>query len=136
VVGPDGNYYVAELTGFPFEVGAARVFQVTPDGDVSVFADGFSAIGALDFDSEGNLYVLEIATGGLLAAEMAGPDDPDAALSRVVRIAPDGTQTDYVTAGIYFATGLAIDNDDRVFIVNMSVTPMASVVRVDWVVAE
>jgi len=135
-VGPDGNYYVSELTGFPFEVGAARVYQVTPAGDVTVFAEGFSAIGAIDFDSEGNLYVLEIATGGLLAAEMAGPDEPDAALSRVVKIAPNGTRTDYVTAGIYFATGLAVDGDDHVFIVNMSVTPMASVVRVDWVTPE
>jgi hypothetical protein len=134
-VGPDGNYYVSELTGFPFEVGAARVFQVTPDGDVTVFADGFSAIGAIDFDSEGNLYVLEIATNGLLAAEM-DPDDPNAGLSRLVKVAPDGTQEDVVTEGIFVATGVALDTDDTIYIVNLSLSPMPHVVRVDWTVEE
>jgi hypothetical protein len=28
--GPDGAYYVGELTGVPFEAGAARVYRVVP----------------------------------------------------------------------------------------------------------
>ena len=28
VKGPDGAYYVGELTGFPFQVGAARVWRL------------------------------------------------------------------------------------------------------------
>ena len=134
-VGPDGNYYVSELTGFPFEVGAARVFQVTPEGDVTVYAEGFSAIGAIDFDSEGNLYVLEIATNGLLAAEM-DPTNPAATASRLVKVAPDGTQEDLVTEGIFAATGLAIDGDDHIFIVNLALSPAPQVVMVEWAAAE
>jgi hypothetical protein len=30
VVGPDGAYYVSQLTGFPFPVGAANVYRVVP----------------------------------------------------------------------------------------------------------
>nr|MBA2454691.1 ScyD/ScyE family protein [Chloroflexia bacterium] len=135
--GPDGAYYVGELTGFPFPVDAANVWRVVPGEDPEVYATGFSAIGAIDFDSEGNLYVLEIASGGLLEAEMAGPDNPDAAASAVIKVSADGsTQEVWLDEGIFFATGLAIDADDIAYIVNLSVTPGAQVVRVDWPAAE
>ncbi len=112
------------------------MLQVTPEGDVTEFATGFSAIGAIDFDSEGNLYVLEIATKGLLAAEM-NPEDPEAALSRLVKVSADGsTQEDVVTEGIYFATGVAIDEHDDIFIVNFAVTPNAELVMVEWAAEE
>ncbi len=129
--GPDGAYYVGELTGFPFVVDMARVWRVMPGEEAELYADGFSAIGAIDFDSEGNLYVLEIASGGLLEAEMAGPENPDAAASAVIKVAQDGTQETYLDEGIFFATGLAIDADDTMYIVNFGVVPeMSQVVRV------
>ena len=31
-VGPDGHYYVSQLTGFPFPVGGANIFRVSPRG--------------------------------------------------------------------------------------------------------
>jgi hypothetical protein len=31
-VGPDGAYYVSELTGFPFVPGAARIYRIAPGG--------------------------------------------------------------------------------------------------------
>ena len=137
VVGPDGAYYVGELTGFPFAVDMARVWRVAPGEDPEVYATGFSAIGAIDFDSEGNLYVLEIASGGLFEAESAGPDNPDAAASAVIKVAADGTQEVWLDEGIFFATGMAIDADDTVYISNFGVVPeMAQVVRVDWPAAE
>lgn len=136
-IGPDGAYYVGELTGFPFAVDMARVWRVVPGEDPEVYETGFSAIGAIDFDSEGNLYVLEIASGGLLEAEMAGPDNPDAAASAVIKVAADGTRETFLDEGIFFATGMAIDADDTVYISNFGVVPeMAQVVRVDLAAAE
>src|SRR5690606_38817122 len=104
--------------------------------EAEVFADGFTALGALDFDDEGNLYVLEIASGGWLAAEMAGEEDPEAAASAVYMIAPDGTESLFLDEGIYFATGLTIGGDGNIYIVNMTPTPNAHVVRVEWATAE
>jgi hypothetical protein len=92
-VGPDGNYYLAELTGFPFPVGEANIYQITPNGDVTIFASGFTTLGDLTFDADGNLWALEILAGGLLGAD---PEDPSTLASRIIKIAPDGSQADYM----------------------------------------
>jgi sugar lactone lactonase YvrE len=132
-VGPDGNYYVAELSGFPFPVGGANVYQVTPDGDVSLYAEGFTNIGDLAFDSDGRLYVLEIVSGGLLnideEAAMAG--DVSSIASRIVRVEADGSHTQIMHPGMLFATGLAIGDSGELYVVNMAVLPSAQLIRID-----
>jgi hypothetical protein len=67
VKGPDGYYYVSQLTGFPFPVGGAKVFRVHPHtGKFTVFASGFTNVMDLAFDRDGTLYVLEIDHDSLL----------------------------------------------------------------------
>jgi sugar lactone lactonase YvrE len=67
--GPDGQYYVGQLTGFPFPARGANVYRVNPrTGKQTVVADGFTNIMDLAFGSDGTLYVLEIDQNGLLAA--------------------------------------------------------------------
>jgi hypothetical protein len=42
-LGPDGHYYVGQLTGFPFPVGAANVYRVPANGGTAdVYAEGFT----------------------------------------------------------------------------------------------
>jgi hypothetical protein len=68
VKGPDGALYVSQLTGFPFPVGAAKVFRIDPrTGARTVYAKGFTNIIDLDFGKDGTLYVLEIDHNSLLA---------------------------------------------------------------------
>jgi hypothetical protein len=62
-VGPDGAYYVGELTGVPFLAGQARIWRLAPGREPEAFCSGFSYIIDLDFDRHGNLYVLEHARG-------------------------------------------------------------------------
>ena len=67
VKGPDGFYYVSQLTGFPFPPGGASVFRVDPrTGEYTTFASGFTNIMDLDFGPDGTLYVLEIDTDSLV----------------------------------------------------------------------
>jgi hypothetical protein len=67
VLGPDHQYYVSQLTGFPFPVGGANVYRVDPrTGATSVVASGFTNIMDLAFGPGGTLYVLEIDHDGLL----------------------------------------------------------------------
>lgn len=69
-IGPDGNYYVGELTGFPFLAGAANVYRYDPATQLTTIAySGFSTIVDLNFDASGNLYVLQISSNGLAAAD-------------------------------------------------------------------
>jgi hypothetical protein len=66
-VGPDGAYYVGELTGAPFLDDAANIYRIVPDGaaieNPAVFLSGFKSVIDIAFDARGNLYVLQFATG-------------------------------------------------------------------------
>lgn len=71
VVGPDGAYYVSELTGVPFVDGTANIYRVVPGGDPHTFLIGEACVAGFKmsidmvFDHEGNLLVLQHATGAV-----------------------------------------------------------------------
>jgi hypothetical protein len=78
VVGPDGAYYVGELTGFPFTPGKARIWRIEPgtrhavcgtSSACSLVADDLTAIIDLQFGPDGRLYVAQLDDAGLLAFE-------------------------------------------------------------------
>jgi hypothetical protein len=132
-VGPDGAYYVGELTGFPFPVGKARIWRVVPGEEPTVYATGFTNIIALDFDANGNLFVLEITKNGLLAAESAGPDNPSAATGALIRVNADGSQTEIASNGLITPTGLAIGPNGEMYVSNFGIFSGAGeLVRVDY----
>jgi hypothetical protein len=81
VRGPDGAYYVGQLTGFPFPLHGARVFRVVPGEKPTVWARGFTNIIDMAFRN-GKLYVLEIAHNSL--ATSATP------FGALLRLNPDG----------------------------------------------
>lgn len=80
-VGPDGNYYVGELTGFPGTPGMARIWKVSPDASHAVCGTDpgceqvfesrqFTAIIDVTFGPDGTFYVLELNEDGFMAAEL------------------------------------------------------------------
>jgi hypothetical protein len=66
--GPDGAYYVGELSGAPFNPGAANVYRVA-DGHATVYCSGFSFIISIAWGPDGHLYVLQLAS----APGLTGP---------------------------------------------------------------
>ena len=113
-LGPDGNYYVGQLTGFPFPVGAANIYRVPAGGGAAtVFASGFTHIVDLTFGPDGSLYVVEIAKNGLLAA-FNGNDWTGA----LIRIAPDGTRTELVPGALTAPGGVAVGSDGALYVTN------------------
>ena len=82
VVGPDGAYYVSELTGVPFADGAARVYRVVPGQAPEAAPYLVQDDHPLDFGPDGSLYVLQHATG---ATFFTGP-------GQLIRVAPNGTR--------------------------------------------
>jgi len=116
-LGPDGNYYVGQLTGFPFPVGAANIYRVPAGGGApQVVATGFTHIVDLTFGPDGSLYVVEIAKNGLLAAFDNG--DWTGAL---IRIAPDGTRTELVPGVLTAPGGVAVGSDGALYVTNNSI---------------
>jgi sugar lactone lactonase YvrE len=112
--GPDGAYYVGTLTGFPFPVGAAKVYRLVPGHAPKVVAGGFTNIIDIDFDRKGRLVVLELATGGLLAENSPG------ALWVVDK---RGHRTLVASAGLVTPGGVAIGRDGRAYVTNFSIFP-------------
>jgi sugar lactone lactonase YvrE len=126
VKGPDGAYYVGQLTGFPFPKGGAKVFRVKPGHRPKVFAGGFTNIIDIAFDKRGRLYVLEIATDGLLAA-----GENELPVGRLVRVNKDGSRTTLAKDGLLAPGGFVLGHG-AAFITNKSILSGAGeVVKVD-----
>lgn len=116
-VGPDGAYYVGELTGFPFPIGGANVWRVVPGEEPEVYASGFTNVLDVAFDDEGNLYVLEMAANSLLTAET----DPTGALIRINR---HGFREVIASEGLVLPTGLTIGPDGAAYVSNFGIFPV------------
>jgi hypothetical protein len=105
----DPNVYVGQLTGFPFPPGAANVYGIKPDGTTFVYASGFTNITDIAWGQKGSLYVVEIASTGLLSGDPTGA---------VVRVWPNGKQTVVASAGLVNPTSVAIGKDGSVYVTN------------------
>lgn len=122
VLGPDGAYYVGQLTGVPFTAGAANVFRVIPGAAPAVFAAGFKTIMDLAFGPDGSLYVLEHASSPVFFNPNGG---------RVVRVAPNG-QRSTVIAALHRPTSLAFGPDGALYVTDNGIYPqIGQVLRVE-----
>ncbi|NET84128.1 MAG: ScyD/ScyE family protein [Moorea sp. SIO1F2] len=84
-ISPDGTIYVVDFTGFPYPEGEARIYTLGLDNEPIFFADGFTNLIDIAFDSQNNLYVLEYST------ESAWKNPP--APGSIIKITPDGKRT-------------------------------------------
>ena len=126
VEGPDGFYYVSQLTGFPFPVGGAKVFRVNPrTGAYTVHASGFTMIMDLDFGDDGTLYVLEIDSDTILGGSTDGGLWTVSKRGTKQKVAlPAGTLTE--------PGGIAVGRHDQLYVSNHSRSAgIGEVLRID-----
>ena len=122
-LGPDGAYYVSQLTGFPFPVGGANIFRVVPGEEPEIYLSGFTNILDLAFGPDGSLYVLEMAEGGLLA-------DPPTS-GRIIQVAPYGARTIIASEGLVAPVDMEIGPDYALYVINFGPSPAeGQVVRI------
>lgn len=112
-VGPDGNLYVGNFGDFLSTAGGKEVWKVTPEGEISLFAEVIFGATGNGWDSQGNFYQADIGA------------------SVIWKIEPDGTQT--VLAQSFNPVGLAIDREDNVYVTSCAlgrinrITPLGEV---------
>ena len=119
-VGPDGNWYVSELKGFPFHPGSSRIWRIKrgaedatcdpeqPNRACRTVETGFTSVIDLAFGDDGELYVLEIAKAGLLAVEEFGAP-PIGGLWRV----EDGKKKELAPDELMAPGGVAVDDEQH-----------------------
>jgi sugar lactone lactonase YvrE len=98
VRGPDGAFYISQLTGFPFEKGDANIWRVVPGQAPTVYASGLTNLTDLAFDRDGSLYAVEIASNGLLG-------EPIGALKKVT---PGSSTHETIAGGLFAPYGVAL----------------------------
>ncbi|MBD1995065.1 ScyD/ScyE family protein [Leptolyngbya sp. FACHB-541] len=113
-VGPDGAFYVGELTAFPFKEGNARVYRIGEEGEPEVYAEGFTNIIDLKFDQSGGLYVLEYDADAILNGGEAGA---------LIYVSPDGSTRNTITDELINPTGLTLGSNGDIYISNKGFVP-------------
>jgi hypothetical protein len=130
VVGPDGAYYVGQLTGGPFPLGGASVLRVDPaTGETSTYATGFTNIIDIAFGPDGTLYVAEIVHDGLMGVFTQGA----APIGALLSVPPGGGETSILINDESFMApgGLATDAEGAVYASLNTLAPGAgSVVKI------
>jgi hypothetical protein len=123
-LGPDGVYYVGELTGLPFAAGAANVYRVAPGQAPAVAYSGFTTIIDLTFGADGSLYVLEHSTGSFGPPFFQLP-------GRLLKVAPDGTRTTVID-GLMRPGSVAVGPHGALYVSNRSTsTGTGEVLRIE-----
>jgi hypothetical protein len=129
VAGPDGAYYVGELTGFPPVAGAANVYRLPRSGEPPhVCVTGFTLIIDIAFDRAGNLYVLEYA-GSLIRVAPGNNVSSESVSGTCARYA-GGERTTIVT-GLTNPTAIAVGPDDALYVSNRGTFRRGQVIRFD-----
>lgn len=96
-----GNVYTADF-GATLSNGppGTRVWRITPDGEVSVFAEGFAGASGNTLDEDGWFYQSNIAG------------------NTISRVSPEGDMEAFVTSGVQNPVGIVFDTNGDLVIAN------------------
>ena len=109
----DGNFYVGNLNIFPIVDGSSKILKITPSGQVTVAAQGFTTILGLTFDRMNRMYVLENTTGNPFPTPGTGD---------VIRVDHSGHRT-VIASGLVLPTAMTLGSDGALYVSNVGFGP-------------
>jgi hypothetical protein len=103
-----GNFYVSNLDTFPIVSGVSSIYKVTPGGQSSVFATGFSSVLGIVATKNNTFFVLEMSdfTGG-----------PAPFTGKIIKLSPSGKR-EIVADSLFFPTGMTMGPDGALYVSN------------------
>lgn len=132
LVGPNGNVYGSHFEG-------TRVYKMSPEGSISIFADGLNGANGLEFDSSDNLYVIDhhggkvhtVTPEGVQTELVSSINRPSGIIKKqdsdtmyvtqyvdhtIVKVAPDGSVSPFISGDLLAGpVGLAYDEDGELY---------------------
>ena len=108
----NGNFYVGNLGTFPI-MGNSNIYKISPNGQIDVYASGFSAILSITFDDHNNLYVLE---------NTVGKPGPTPGFGDIVRLDPAGNRQ-IITSGLDLPTAMTFGPDGKLYVSDWGIGP-------------
>ncbi len=138
-VGPDGNYYAGELSGFPAAPRMSRIWRIAagsrhvlcPSSACTLVTTGLTSIVDLEFGPNGTLYVVEFDADTWLGVEVksgGGPLVP----SRGGRVKACDVSTGVCTvvaSGLSLPSAIAVDATGGLWVAENSSIPGTAKVR-------
>lgn len=119
-VGPDGAFYVSQLTGFPFPTGGSTIWRVTAGGDVSAYATGLTMVTSLAWQGE-TLYAVQLDDGNFFNGHVGS----------LREITPGASTHEAVVSGLSAPYGLAVRGHSAFVTVDSISSGGGSVIEVD-----
>jgi hypothetical protein len=116
--GPDGAFYIGELTGFGNGPGKSSVWRLARGGKPEVWATGLTGVTGCGFGSDGQFYATEFSIEGW---ESFKPFT-----GAVVRVPAHSTSPTVVASGLSFPNGFAAGTHGALYVSNWSVAPAFS----------
>jgi len=107
-----GIVYVADFGSTLGLANGSNVYKVYDDGTIKLFASGLNGASGNDFDSQGNLYQSNINRRGG---------------NKLSKITPDGSVSTFATNGITGPVGVAVTNEDTIYVANCGGNSIAKV---------
>jgi hypothetical protein len=108
----DSRFYVGMLGHFPITPGSSNLYQVSADGCVLDYWEGFTTVVAVEVDREGRLYLLEFS-------RKAG--FPDIGQGRILRIT--GGVLEELVTGLNVPTAMIIGPDGAIYVSDLGAAP-------------
>lgn len=121
VVGPDGAYYVSQLTGFPFPTDGSTIWRVTRDGQVSEYATGLTTVTSLAWQGD-TLYAVQYDDANFLDGQFIGS---------LRQVTPGGSEHEAVASHLSAPYGVAIRGKSAYVTTGATSSGDGAVVRVD-----
>jgi len=103
----DGNFYLGNLSTFPAMTNS-KVYKITLNGEISVYATGFNAVLGVVFDEVGGMYVLENFTNNPFPTPGTGD---------IIRVDRSGTRQ-VIVSGLNLPTAMTFGPDGKLYVSN------------------
>jgi len=106
----NGNFFFGNLDTFPIVPRSANIYKVDDNGNITVWAEGFTTVLGVLFDEQGRLYVLENTTGNVGV--------PTPGTGKIIRVDKKAGTKETIASKLSLPTAMTWGPDRKLYVSN------------------